>query len=44
MLRDQFLDRVEPEGEDDDVGGGDRVLDGGAACERSELLRERFRA
>ena len=44
MLRDQLLDRVEPDGEDDDVGARDRVFDGRGACERPELLREPFRA
>ena len=43
VLRDQFLDRVQPDGEDDDVRGGHRVFDGGGARERSELLRQRFR-
>jgi hypothetical protein len=43
MLRDQVLDRVEPDSEDDDVGTADRVLHGGGACERSEFVRERFR-
>jgi hypothetical protein len=44
MLRDQFLDGVEPEGEDDGIGVGDRVFHRGCTCERTELDRERFRA
>src|SRR6185369_13666031 len=37
---DQFLGRVEPDGEDDGVGICDRLFDRGAARELTELLRE----
>jgi hypothetical protein len=43
-LRAQFLDRAEPEGEDDGIGAGERVSYRCGACERSDLVRERFRA
>jgi hypothetical protein len=43
VLRDQFLDRVEPDRENHDVCSSNRVLDGGGACKRSDLVRDGFR-
>ena len=43
MLRDQLLDRVEPDGENDGIAVGDGGFHGRGARERSELAGERFR-
>src|SRR6266581_1903611 len=43
VLRDQFLDRVEPDGEDDGVGLRDRLFDRGGARVLTQLLCERCR-
>jgi hypothetical protein len=43
LPREHVLQRVEPEREDDCVGRSDRILHGGGACERTELVGECFR-